>query len=241
MQDRGLAAYIAELVGTLFLVFTIGVVLSLYLAPGQSTAFSSDFAVIGLVHGFVLFMLIAVLGRVSGGHFNPAVTLAAAVMKRIDGVDAVAYMLAQLSGAILGALLVKGLLLDEGLAGSYGAVAVSPLLANAFAGFVVEALGTFLLVTAIVAVAFNPKASTDWAPLVIGMTLAFVVMIMGPLTGAGVNPARWFGPALIGDAFGGFGDIWPYVAGPVVGALGAVGFYRYVIEGPDEKEVVDAV
>ncbi len=236
MKDRGLAAYIAELVGTMFLVLTIGVVLSMYAAPGTSTAFSTDFAVIGLVHGFALFMLIAGLGPVSGGHFNPAVTLVAVLLKKIDAVDAIAYVLTQLVGAILGALIVKGLLLDEGLAGNYGATAISPLLANSFAAFVVELIGTFLLVTAVITTEFGQKAKPQFAPFAIGMTLAFLVMIFGPLTGAGFNPARWFGPALIGDAFNGFAGVWPYLLGPGVGALLAFGFYRGVLYDPNEGD-----
>ena len=149
MQDRGLAAYIAELVGTFFLVFVIGTVVSLYVAAGGAAQFGSDFAVIGLVHGFVLFMLIQVLGGVSGAHLNPAVTAAAAFLKRIDPVDAVVYVLAQLSGGVLGALLVKGLLEDEGSAANYGAAQVSPLLGGDFPGVIVEGIGTFLLVLAV--------------------------------------------------------------------------------------------
>ena len=131
MQDRGLAAYIAELIGTLFLVFVVGTVVVLYVATNPASQTGSDFAVVGLVHAFALFMLIIAFGQVSGGHFNPVVTLAAAAMRRIDPVDAVVYVLAQLSGGVLGALLVKGLLLDEGRASDYGAVGVSPLLGSA--------------------------------------------------------------------------------------------------------------
>jgi glycerol uptake facilitator protein len=236
VQDRGLAAYIAELVGTLFLVFVIGTVISLYLSTSPASQTGSDFAVISLAQGFVLFLLIIALGQVSGGHFNPAITTAAWAMRRIDPVDAVVYILAQLSGAVLGALLVKGILLDEGRASDYGAAKISPLLQGAFAAGVVEALGTFLLVLAVCAVAFNPRARQEWAPLAVGLTLAFDVMIFGPLTGASVNPARWFGPALIGDAFGDFSDIWPYVIGPLVGALFAVGMFRFVIAGPQYAE-----
>ena len=80
-------------------------------------------------------MLIIAFGQVSGGHFNPAVTIAAAAMRRIDPIDAVVYILAQLSGGVLGALLVKGLLLDEGRAADYGAArGLSPLLGGTFAG-----------------------------------------------------------------------------------------------------------
>jgi MIP family channel proteins len=229
VQDRGLAAYIAELIGTLFLVFAIGVVVTLYVASSAQTQTGSDFAVVGLVHGFVLFVLIATLGAASGGHFNPAVTLAAAVLRRIDPVDAIVYILAQLSGGVLGALLVKGILLDEGRAGHYGAAAISPLLGGNVEGAIVEGLGTFLLVLAVCATALNPRARHEWAPYVIGTTLGFVVMIFGPLTGAAVNPARWFGPALIGNSFGG---TWPYLVGPAVGALVAAAVYRIVIAGP---------
>jgi glycerol uptake facilitator protein len=236
VQDRGLAAYIAELIGTLFLVFVVCTVVCLYVSTGAASQVGSDFAVVGIVHAFALFLLIIAFGQVSGGHFNPVVTIAAAAMRRIDPVDAVVYILAQLSGAVLGALLVKGILLDEGRAADYGAVAISPLLGGAFAGAVVEALGTFLLVLAICAVAMNPRARQEWAPWAIGTTLGFAVMIFGPLTGGSFNPARWFGPALIGDAFGDFADIWPYLLGPLVGALVAVAVYRFIIAGPQYAE-----
>src|SRR5918996_3406984 len=120
VQDRGLAAYIAELLGTLFLVFVVGTVVTLFVASSPDAQTGSDFAVVGLVHALMLFGLIMAFGAVSGGHFNPAITLAAAVQRKIDAVDAAVYMLAQLSGAVLGALLVKGILLDEGQAGGYG-------------------------------------------------------------------------------------------------------------------------
>lgn len=232
MQDRGLAAYIAELVGTFILVFVIGTVFTLFQAPGADSQFGSDYAVIGLVSAFVLFMLMQTLAAVSGAHVNPAVTFAAWLLRRIDGVDSVIYILAQLAGGVLGALLVKGLLDDEGAANDYGALDVSPLLAGDFAGMIVEALGTFFLVLAVVAVALNPRAWRDWAPLAIGATYGFAVMVFAPLTGAGFNPARWLGPALVGDNFGG---VWPYLVGPAVGAALAVVFYKFVIEAGEPE------
>ena len=235
MQDRGLAAYIAELIGTLFLVFAIATVGTLYISTSPTSQTGSDFAVVGLLYAFVLFLLIVAFGQVSGGHFNPAITLAAAAMRRIDPVDAVVYILAQLSGAVLGALLVKGILLDEGRASDYGNVEVSPLLGSNFLGGVVEAIGTFLLVLAVCAVALNPRARQEWAPLVIGTTLGVCAFIFGPLTGSGVNPARWFGPALIGDAIDA-SDLLVYVLGPIVGAVVAVLVYRFVIAGPQYAE-----
>ncbi len=209
-------------------MFVVGTVITLFVATSPAAQTGSDFAVVGLAQGFILFGLILTLGAVSGGHFNPAVTLAAAVLRRIDPVDAVVYMLAQLSGGVLGALLVKGLLLDEGRAGHYGAATVSPLLGGNFQGAIVEAIGAFLLVLAVCAVAFNPRARHEWAPMAIGLALTVDVMIFGPLSGSAVNPARWFGPALIGNEFGG---VWPYLLGPAVGALAAAALYRYVIAG----------
>lgn len=235
MQDRGLAAYIAELIGTLFLVFAITLVGTLYVSTNPAAQSGSDFAVVGLVYGFALFLLIMAFGQVSGGHFNPVVTIAAAALRRIDPVDAVVYVLAQLSGAVLGVLMLKGLLLDEGRAGDYGNAEVSDLLGGNFAGGVVEALGTFMLVLAVCAVAFNPRARQEWAPWVIGTTLGIVGFLMVPLTGGSVNPARWFGPALIGDAIDA-SDLLVYVLGPLVGALVAVAVYRFVIAGPQYAE-----
>jgi MIP family channel proteins len=215
------------LIGTLLLVFFITSVIVLFLSTGGQSTFGTDFAVIGLVHAFLLFGLIVMFGVVSGGHFNPAVTLAAIVIKRIKPLDGVIYMLAQLSGAVLGALLTKGLLLDEGRATHYGAAEVSGLLAGNFPGAIVEGIGTFCLVLVILAAVYSKKSVKDWAPLAIGTTLGFIVMVGGPLTGGAYNPARWFGPALVGDAFG---DVWPYLVGPIVGALLAAAVFKFVLE-----------
>ena len=232
MQERGLAAYLAELIGTLLLVFFVTSVVVLFVSTGSQAQFGSDFAVIGLVHAFLLFGLIVMFGVVSGGHFNPAVTLAAAAIKRIAPIDAVIYILAQLSGGVLGALLAKALLLDEGRATHYGAAQVSGLLAGNFAGSIVEAVGTFCLVLVILAAVYSKKSVKDWAPLAIGTTLGFIVMVGGPLTGGSFNPARWFGPALVGNSFG---DVWPYLVGPIVGALLAAFGYKLLVLDPQDK------
>jgi MIP family channel proteins len=227
VQERGLAAYLAELIGTFLLVFFITSVVVLFVSTGEQAQFGSDFAVIGLVHAFLLFGLIVMFGVVSGGHFNPAVTLAAWVIKRIGSVDAVIFMLAQLSGGVLGALLCKGLLLDEGRATHYGAATVSPILGSDFRGSIIEAIGTFCLVLVILAAVYSKKSFKDWAPLAIGTTLGFIVMVGGPLTGGSFNPARWFGPALVSSEWGG---VWPYLVGPIVGSLLAAAVFKFVLE-----------
>ena len=227
MQERGLAAYLAELIGTFLLVFFITSVVVLFVSTGEQAQFGSDFAVIGLVHAFLLFGLIVMFGVVSGGHFNPAVTLAAWVIKRIGSVDALIFMLAQLSGGVLGALLCKGLLLDEGRATHYGAASVSPILGSDFRGSIIEAIGTFCLVLVILAAVYSKKSFKDWAPLAIGTTLGFIVMVGGPLTGGSFNPARWFGPALVSGEWGG---VWPYLLGPIVGSVLAALVFKFVLE-----------
>lgn len=231
MQEKGLSAYLAELIGTLFLVFFITSVVTLYVSTGAQAQFGSDFAVVGFVQGLTLFGMIAIFGGVSGGHFNPAVTLAVAAIRRISPIDAAIYILAQLLGAVGGALLTKALLLDEGRATHYGAGTISGLLSGNVAGAVVEGLGVLVLVMVILATVFSKKSLKDWAPLAIGTTFVFLVMVGGPLTGACFNPARWFGAALVSNEWGG---TWPYLVGPLVGAIVAVGVWLFVIEASDK-------
>ena len=119
---------------------------------------------IGLVHVFVLFMLIQTLAVASGAHFNPAVTAAMTALRQISPADAGIYVISQLAGGVAGALLTKGLLLDEGEGTNYGAVAVNDRLDGAvFPGMVVEFIGTFFLVWVIVGVAVNPRGAKEWA------------------------------------------------------------------------------
>ena len=246
--DRGTSAYIAEFIGTFALVFFITMALALFLPapvpPGAPAPFI-DWSVIGLVHVFVLFMLIQTLALVSGAHFNPAVTVALTAIREIKVIDAAIYIVVQLAGATLGALVTKLILEDEGDPHNYGATAISDRLDGVFfGGLTVELLGTFFLVWAIVGVAVNPRADRGWAALVIAGTLGFLVMVFGPLTGASFNPARSFGPALVSGEWGGFDDfVVTYVLAPVIGAvLAALVYFRLVItpgkKGPEGMEPV---
>ncbi|MGZ5308302.1 MAG: MIP/aquaporin family protein [Solirubrobacterales bacterium] len=228
MNDRGLAAYIAELVGTMFLTFIITSVVVLYVATGATAQFGSDFAVVGLATAFVLTSLALGIGIASGGHFNPVVTVGAAILRKIDPIDALVYVLAQLSGGVLGALLTKAFLLDEGRASDYGTPQISALLGGNLQGALVEGIGAFLLVLAFLTVTYNANAKRDWAPYGYGITLGFLVMVLGPLTGGSFNPARWFGPALVGNHFA---DQWVFILGPLVGAALAAVFYMFVLDG----------
>ncbi|MGH2984177.1 MAG: MIP/aquaporin family protein, partial [Solirubrobacterales bacterium] len=219
----------------LFLVFFVTSVVVLYVATTQNAQFGSDFAVVGLTHAFVLFVLIASIGVASGGHFNPAVTTGFIILRRIDPIDGLVYILAQLSGGVLGALLTKAFLLDEGRASDYGVPKITDLLGGAVQGALVEGIGAFVLVLTILALALNPEVRR-WAALAVGAALGFLVMVLGPLTGGSFNPARWFGPALVGNEFA---DAWVYIIGPLVGGALAALYYRFAIEpssGPARAE-----
>ncbi len=215
IDRNGPAGYAAEFIGTAILVAAIGFVIS------NGAVAAPDFAALALLHVFVLMMLIATLGGTSGAHFNPAVTVTLAALRKIAWVEAGIYILMQLLGAVTGALLVKLLLDDEGSQVSYGGVASADIIGNsAGLAFVAEILGTFLLMWAIMGMAVNPRGDRNFAPLVIAATLGFAVLMIGPMTGAGLNPARAFGPNLVGgtlDEPGGF--LLAFVLGPLVGAL----------------------
>ena len=231
MEKRGLSAYLAELVGTFLLVLFVALIVSVYARGGISTP---EFAVIGLLHAFVLMMLISTLGGVSGAHFNPAVTLGLAAARKIRPGEAVVYVGVQVVGAIAGAALAK-LVLDELPGGpNLGNVSVSSLLAGkTLLGALCELIGTFALVWAIMGVAVNPRANPDWAGWVIGATLGFGVLVFAPLTGAGLNPARSLGPAIIeGEFIGGFGKfVVVYIVGPGLGGLlAAIGYKLLVLD-----------
>ena len=127
MEERGTPAYVAEFIGTFFLVLFVCMIVSLNSAGGLGV---TDYAVIGLVHAFVLAMLVYTLGGTSGAHFNPAVTAALAALRKITLIDAVIYWLVQLAGAVAAALVTKLLLLDEGRGANYGATSISKLLSS---------------------------------------------------------------------------------------------------------------
>ncbi len=247
MQERGPAAYIAEFIGTFALVFFITAAVTLYVTAPTPTnpAPFIDFSVIGLVHVFVLFMLIQTLAVACGAHFNPAVTVAMTALRQISPADSAIYIVTQLAGGVAGAWLTKALLKDEGEAVNYGAVSVSERLDGAiFPGMVVEFIGTFFLVWVIVGVAVNPRGAKEWAGFAIGATLGLLVMVFAPLTGAGFNPARAFGPALVADFFNGGGDfILVYVIAPLLGAVAAaLAYYRlYITPGAKEPGGMEPV
>ena len=229
MEQRRIDALVAEFIGTFMLVFFIAMILAVYSTAGIGY---QDFAVVGLLHAFVLMMLVYTLGPISGAHFNPAVTAALAAVRKISGVDALGYVIVQVAGGIAGASVCKLVVSDAGRATNYGAPAIStPFLhGHVFTAALVEGIGAAVLVWAIMGTAIREDGPRKFAGLVIGATLGFIVMTFGPLTGAGVNPARSFGPALIAGSWShGFGNfLIAYVVGPLVGGVFGALLYRGV-------------
>jgi MIP family channel proteins len=230
MQRRSTSAYAAELIGTFFLVLFIALAFTVNSEGGLGY---TDVTVLGLVHAFALMMIIATIGGVSGAHVNPAVTIALAAVRRIAPVDAAIYVLVQIAGGVLAVLVVK-LMIQDGSAdaANFGAPAVGQnfLDGKAAAGFLVEAVGAFVLMWAIMGVAVNPGAAREWAPLVIGATFGLAVFVFAPMTGASFNPARAFGPALVsGELSDGGTFLLAFVVAPIAGALAAALAYQELI------------
>ena len=249
MEDRGPASYLAEFIGTLMLVLFITLAVCMFVplpTEAQPNPFI-DWSVIGLAHVFVLFFLIQTLAVVSGAHFNPAVTVAMVTLRQIKPADAGIYIVAQLAGAVAGVLITKLLLTDFVNADlvNYGAVGISDRLDGKVGlGMLGEFIGTFALVFSIMGVAVDPRTDRALGPLAIGAALGLGVMVIGPLTGAGFNPARAFGPALVSGEWGGAGDfLLAYVLAPCIGAVvAAVAYFNLFIapgaKGPEGLEPV---
>ena len=222
-------ALVAEAIGT-FLFFFIGagsVVLGDYLVANGGT--SPGLLSVALAHGLTLAVLVSAFGAVSGGHFNPAVSLAAWMVGKIPAPRAVMYVVAQLIGAAVAGFALRSIFpTDAWQPSNIGTPAlgagISPI-----AGIVVEAILTSLLVFAVIGTAIDGRGPKIGG-LAIGLALAADILVGGPLTGAAVNPARWFGPAV---AAGVFADWYVWWIGPAIGAAAAALVYRYALAEPN--------
>jgi aquaporin Z len=182
---------------------------------------------VALVHGIALAILVSMTLSVSGGHLNPAVTVALLAAGKVDRRTAGLYVLAQLAGAVVGALLVKLLFpLQAGLVTSLGTPAMSVHIGDSLLkGAAIEALFTFFLVSAV----FGTVVAAE-APKLGGFAIGLVVfvgaIVAGPLTGAALNPARAFGPALVAWEWHGQAAYW---IGPLGGGLAAALLWTRVL------------
>lgn len=214
----------AEFIGTLTLLF-FGVG-SICFAQ-QSGAAGPGLMGIALAQGMAIAVMFTAVGHISGGHFNPAVTAALWVTRRQGTVEALLYWIAQLLGATVASYLITRIYLED--VWRRAALGV-PALANDVSpviGILVEAVLTFLLVFVYFGTAANKDcAFGKLAPLAIGLTVTSDILAGGVLTGAAMNPARAFGPALVGHYWANQAVYW---VGPLAGAIVAGSLYSVLL------------
>jgi MIP family channel proteins len=182
---------------------------------------------IALAHGLILSVMISAMGHVSGGHFNPAVTVGFMVTKKQDVRTGISYIISQLIGGTVAGLLLRAIYAAEvwqkaGLG--------TPKLADGVSfgtGILIEIILTFFLVTAIWGTAVDDR-KPNIGGFGIGLTIAANILMGGPLTGASMNPARTFGPALAGGGFDGINHL-VYWIGPITGAVIAAMIYNHIL------------
>jgi len=230
---------LAEAIGTMLLIiFGPGSVVAAVFTDGKADYASIGF--ISLSFGLVVALVIYAFGGTSGAHINPAVTIALATARRFAWADVPFYIVAQLAGAAVGGVLIVAIVGTRATRlGRVGLTALAPGV-NYGQGMLAEAIGTFLLLLAIMALAVDRRAPAGWAGLMIGLAVACEIFVIGPLTGGAVNPARTFGPYVANSLFGGstpWSEFVVYIVGPIVGAAAGVVVYDLLVQPADEARV----
>jgi len=228
-------AWLAEAIATYGLVFfgPLSVILAVASFGEGLTTMSVLF--ISLAHGGAIALMIYAFGHVSGAHINPAVTIPMIITKKIGVSDGIGYIVFQLIGAVAAAGTLKVILPELGAKVNFATQAGPSDLINKSisSGFAIEAILTFFLVLVIFMTAVHKKASPGWHGFTIGGMVFLIHLVAVPLTGASVNPARTFGPALIS----GFWEFhWLYWAAPIVGGIIAGVLMNYIYVNKAEKE-----
>ncbi len=205
---------LAEFIGTLALIF-IG---AGSICADQLTDGAVGLVGIALAHGLAIAVMVSAIGHISGGHINPAVTFGVWAAKKISTREALVYWAAQLAGGVAGAgLLCAPFDVATREAVRWGTPALAPHLSSPAAGMLVELILTFFLVFVVFGAAIDERgAFKSVAGFAIGMVITFDILAGGPVTGASMNPARWFGPALWSGLWM---SHWVYTVGPLAGGL----------------------
>jgi MIP family channel proteins len=217
MPNRIASKLVAEFIGTFALIF-IGAGAAAVVGDGAGLP---GIAAIAFAHGLTVMAFIFAYGSVSGGHFNPSVTIAVLAAGAMRVGEAAGYIVSQLAGGLLGAFVLRAVLggaetgLGTPMLAHDLALGATSLTITPWAGYVIEALLGFFLSTVVLSTAVAGRGG-NFAPLAIGVTLVFNIIMGGPLTGAAFNPARALGPMV---ATGNFSDVWLYVTAPIAGAI----------------------
>ena len=226
----------AEVIGTAILVFIgAGSVPLTALLTGTQPFGSAQLSTISFAFAFAIFAAVYSVGHISGCHINPAVTIALAATKKVDWSTAAAYIGAQLVGAVVGALLTLVVLLGNNPATlGLGSVGYNAATSGTFVAIAAEAIGTAVLVFTVFGSAVDGRAPAGFAGIIIGFIVYGIIILVGPITGAALNPARQVGPLLVEGLIGyakfaeHLGQLAAYLVGPVVGGLVGAFLYEYV-------------
>lgn len=190
---------------------------ALTMLAGGAIMSGADLTGVALANGLVMAVMVSAVAHISGAHFNPAITLAFLVTRRIKAALAVVYWLSQFGGAIVAALLLWWIFPAQAVdGGKLGAPSLDPSV-GAGAGVVLEGILTFFLVWVVFATVADARGTfKSIAGLSIGLTIAAAVLGGGRLTGAALNPARAFGPELVHNVWA---NAWIWYVGPFAGAV----------------------
>jgi MIP family channel proteins len=224
MRDP-LRHFVAEFIGTFALVFVGGAAIM-----SSGTSNPTALLQVALAHGLILALMISALMRISG-HFNPAVTIGVLVARRIEPTMAGLYIVAQLLGAMVAAYTLKATFPAELFAATQGGGQSISMDIHGYQAFVLEAIATFFLVFVVFGTAVDPRGPKVGG-FAIGLTVAADIIAIGPLTGASMNPARSFGPAVASGIFVGQGIYW---TAPILGGIVAALVYDtlFLRSGPE--------
>jgi aquaporin TIP len=229
VSEDTLRRAVAEMIGAFTLTF---------IGAGAAAAAGGihDPTLIGvaIANGLAIGVMVCALGPISGGHFNPAITLGFFVTRRIKPALAVVYWVAQFAGAALAALLVKSLLPRSITEAVHLGVPAVGHGVDPSSGFLLEAVLTFFLVLVVFGAAVDERGPFNAvAGLAIGLTISIDVLFGGPFTGAAMNPSRAFGPQLVGDHWS---NGWVWYAGPALGGVVAALLYHHLFLRKVEPE-----
>ena len=230
-----LRVLLAESLGTFYLCFA-GIAAIVCTAPPINSG--GGLVAIALAHGLALSIAVNNFGGISGAHFNPAVTMAMLVTGRIKAPLAMLYVVAQLLGATVAALTCREIFPAEAVSAVMLGIPLPAAWATTSTVLCVEFVLTFLLITSIFGTAVDERGKTvKIGGFGIGLTVAFDILAGGPITGASMNPARSFGPALV---MGHWDWHWLYWVAPILGGCAAALFYHHVLlvspDAPPVKE-----
>lgn len=230
--------FISEFVGTLLLVFFgcgTAVAANKYVASVFGEGLSFNMLLIAFAFGLILMALVYTIGRVSGSHVNPAVSIACLIDGRISVLECVYYIIAQVVGGIAGAMLLSFIFASNASLGAngYGALSALGTTTTLQVALVIELILTFIFVLVVLA---TTKKENCFSGLAIGLTLTLVHIMGLPFTGTSVNPARSIGPAIITGGLA-LEQLWVFIVAPIVGGILAALFYKYVIATPETENI----